>query len=55
MRNIQTASANVQQLASRLQPIVDDARVFADKVARDPGQLGVRGALSGRSLGTGLK
>ena len=55
MRNIQTASSNVQQLASRLQPIVDDARVFADKVARDPGQLGVRGALSGRSLGTGLK
>ncbi|XZE20434.1 MlaD family protein [Pirellulaceae bacterium SH449] len=55
MRNIETASANVRQIASRLQPIVDDARVFADKVARDPGQLGVRGALSGRSLGTGLK
>jgi phospholipid/cholesterol/gamma-HCH transport system substrate-binding protein len=55
MRNIETASANIRQIASRLQPIVDDARVFADKVARDPGQLGVRGALSGRSLGTGLK
>jgi phospholipid/cholesterol/gamma-HCH transport system substrate-binding protein len=55
MRNIETASANVRQIASRLQPIVDDVRVFADKVARDPGQLGVRGALSGRSLGTGLK
>jgi phospholipid/cholesterol/gamma-HCH transport system substrate-binding protein len=55
MRNIETASANVRQIASRLQPIVDDVRVFTDKVARDPGQLGVRGALSGRSLGTGLK
>ncbi|XZE44579.1 MlaD family protein [Pirellulaceae bacterium SH467] len=55
LRNIQAASENVQAITARLQPIVDDVRVFTDKVARDPGQVGVRGALSGRTLGTGLK
>jgi phospholipid/cholesterol/gamma-HCH transport system substrate-binding protein len=53
--NIRAASANVQAITARLQPIVDDVRIFTDKIARDPGQIGVRGALSGRTLGTGLK
>lgn len=37
---------NVEQLSSSLRPIMNDMRVFSDKVARDPGMLGVRGALS---------
>jgi uncharacterized protein YoxC len=53
--SIRAASANVQAITARLQPIVDDVRIFTDKIARDPGQIGVRGALSGRTLGTGLK
>lgn len=46
---------NIERTTSRLQPIIEDVRVFTDKVARDPGQLGVRGALSGRPHGIGLK
>jgi len=46
---------NVRLLSQRLQPIADDVRVFTDKIARDPGQLGVRGALQGRPNGAGLK
>ena len=46
---------NVRVLTQRLQPIAEDVRVFTDKIARDPGQLGVRGALQGRPIGAGLK
>lgn len=46
---------NVRQLTQRLQPIADDVRIFTDKIARDPSQLGVRGALQGRPVGAGLK
>ena len=32
-------------------PIVDDVRMFTDKIAREPGQLGIRGALDKRPSG----
>jgi phospholipid/cholesterol/gamma-HCH transport system substrate-binding protein len=53
--SIRNVSGNVENLSRRLQPILDDIRVATDKLARDPGQIGVRGALSGRPLGAGLK
>jgi phospholipid/cholesterol/gamma-HCH transport system substrate-binding protein len=46
---------NVEQLTRRLQPVVEDVRVFTDKVSRDPRQLGVAGALGGRPVGLGTK
>lgn len=47
-----TASAkNVECLTRQLAPIVADARVFSDKIARHPELLGVRGALQ-RNPGT---
>jgi phospholipid/cholesterol/gamma-HCH transport system substrate-binding protein len=46
---------NVETLTRRLQPIVEDARVISDKVARDPASLiDLRGAITGRPRG-GLK
>ena len=42
------AAANVNNLTKELRPIVDDVRVFTDKIARHPEQLGVRGALDRR-------
>jgi phospholipid/cholesterol/gamma-HCH transport system substrate-binding protein len=42
------AAANVNRLTKELRPIVDDVRVFTDKIARHPEQLGVRGALDRR-------
>jgi phospholipid/cholesterol/gamma-HCH transport system substrate-binding protein len=46
------AASNVNRLTRELRPIVDDVRVFTDKIARHPEQLGVRGALD---RGAGLK
>jgi len=42
------AAANVNKLTKELRPIVDDVRVFTDKIARHPEQLGVRGAIDRR-------
>lgn len=42
------AAANVNSITKELRPIVDDVRVFTDKIARHPEQLGVRGALDRR-------
>ncbi len=47
--------ANVEDITWKLRPIVDDARVISDKVARDPSILGVRGILDRRALGSGSK
>ncbi|NIP86263.1 MAG: MCE family protein [Planctomycetales bacterium] len=43
--NINAAAQNVERLSSDMRPILNDLRVFSDKIARDPSQLGVRGAL----------
>ncbi len=55
LSSIRTASRNIESITQRLQPIVGDVRVITDKIARDPGVIGVRGALSGRTLGSGIK
>ncbi|QDT13232.1 MlaD family protein [Planctomycetes bacterium K23_9] len=46
---------NVEQASARIKPILDDARIFSDKIARDPRQLGIRGAVTRRPNGMGLK
>jgi phospholipid/cholesterol/gamma-HCH transport system substrate-binding protein len=46
---------NIENATARVRPILDDVRIFSDKIARDPRQLGVRGALTKRPSGTGLK
>lgn len=46
---------NVEQASARMRPILDDVRIFTDKIARDPRQLGVKGALTTRPSGMGLK
>lgn len=46
---------NVENLSRRLQPVVEDVRIFTDKISRDPRQLGVAGALQARPVGLGTK
>jgi len=46
---------NVEEISSRVKPILDDVRIFTDKIARDPRQLGLKGALDRRPTGTGSK
>lgn len=53
--NVRVVSGNVELLSRRLHPILEDVRILTDKVARDPAQLGVRGILSNRPNGVGLK
>lgn len=52
---IRRITANVEEATARIRPIVDDVRIFTDKIARDPRQLGVRGALTKRPNGMGVK
>jgi phospholipid/cholesterol/gamma-HCH transport system substrate-binding protein len=51
-QQINSAATNINQLTKDLKPIVKDVRVFTDKLARHPEQLGVRGAIK---PGNGLK
>jgi len=43
--NLNQAACNIERLTVRLRPIVEDVRVFTDKIARDPSRLGVSGAI----------
>ena len=52
---VQRTIANIEQASSRIRPIMDDVRIFTDKIARDPRELGVRGALSKRPSSAGYK
>jgi phospholipid/cholesterol/gamma-HCH transport system substrate-binding protein len=42
---LNSVAANVDDLSRKLKPIVNDIRVFTDKVARHPERIGVRGVL----------
>ncbi|NLS95172.1 MAG: MCE family protein [Planctomycetaceae bacterium] len=43
--SVNRAVKNVEELTQQLRPIVNDARIFSDKIARHPEILGVRGAI----------
>ena len=49
-QNLNAAIANIREASEKLQPILNDVRVFSDKIARDPGRLGVSGAVRGRTI-----
>ncbi len=42
---LNASAGNIEKLTRELRPIIRDARVFTDKIARDPSTLGVKGAL----------
>lgn len=50
-QKLNRAAHNIEQLSRQLEPIVNDARVAVDKVARNPRILGVQGALQRRTSG----
>lgn len=51
---LNSSLANIERITVQVQPLIADFRVFADSLARDPGQLGVKGALQ-RTSGAGSK
>lgn len=46
---------NVRDVSIKLEPLINDLRMFGDSLARDPGVIGVRGALDRRPSKTGYK
>lgn len=52
--NANEALANIRDITVKLDPLVDDVRILADGLSRDPGQL-IRGAFDGRPNNTGYK
>jgi phospholipid/cholesterol/gamma-HCH transport system substrate-binding protein len=46
---------NLHEASRRIRPILEDVRVFTDKIATDPRQLGIKGAVDNRPLGAGVK
>lgn len=55
LARVERTTANIEEITKKALPIVDDARVLTDKLARDPRYLGVKGALDRTPLGTGAK
>jgi len=47
-QRLNRAAMNVEEISRDLRPVVRDARIFTDKIARNPAVLGVRGALEKR-------
>ena len=50
--NLNTAVGNISDVTQQLEPILDDARIFTDKIARHPELLGASGVLR---QSTGIK
>jgi phospholipid/cholesterol/gamma-HCH transport system substrate-binding protein len=44
-QHISRTAKNIDELTRKLRPILDDARVFSDKIARHPEVLGIKGAI----------
>lgn len=53
--SILRTTRNVEEVSGRLEPLMDDIRLFGDALARDPGQLGLRGLADRRPGKTGYK
>ncbi len=53
--NLNETIRNIRNLSVQLEPLMNDVRYAVDGVARDPGQLGIRGALDRRPAFSGFK
>ena len=51
-QKLDAAASNIEEITRRMRPIVDDARVIASKIARDPGRIGVKGLLDRSQTGS---
>jgi phospholipid/cholesterol/gamma-HCH transport system substrate-binding protein len=49
-QRLNNAAGNIEELTYQLEPIVDDARVISDKLARNPGRI-LRGAIGRQQSG----
>ncbi len=54
-QQLNSAAHNINEASRRLRPIMEDLRIFSDKLATDPRQLGLKGALNNKPSGVGVK
>lgn len=54
-RKVNEMVDNLHDASRRIRPIMDDVRVFTDKIATDPRQLGLKGMVDKKPLGVGVK
>jgi phospholipid/cholesterol/gamma-HCH transport system substrate-binding protein len=54
IRDVKQVTSEVKRVSAKLEPLMNDARVLVDKVARDPGGV-IRGAFEKKPVGTGYK
>ena len=54
-QQLNSAAHNINEASRRLRPIMEDLRIFSDKLATDPRQLGLKGALDNKPNGVGVK
>ncbi len=54
-QRLNSAAHNIEDASRRLKPIMSDLRIFSDKLATDPRQLGLKGALNNKPIGVGVK
>lgn len=54
-QRLNSAAHNIEDASRRLRPIMSDLRIFSDKLATDPRQLGLKGALNNKPTGVGVK
>jgi phospholipid/cholesterol/gamma-HCH transport system substrate-binding protein len=47
--------ANIEEITYKVKPILDNAHIISEKVARDPRMLGLKGMVDPRPLGVGAK
>ena len=56
VRAAKDAVENIREQTAKIEPLINDARMFTDAIARDPGIIGVRGAIRNRNASkTGYK
>ena len=51
-QRLNQAAGNIERASRQLEPVLYNAKVFTDKIARNPRQLGVQGALDRQRSGT---
>ncbi len=56
VQSAREAVENIREQTAKIEPLINDARLFTDSIARDPGVIGIRGAIRNRDANkTGYK
>ena len=49
VQSARDAVVDIRDQTAKIEPLINDARLFTDAIARDPGVIGIRGAVRNRN------